>query len=62
MKRNSNPLFAQTTRKALCDFYVACCTSDGGAYRFRLYEDGTAEEIQKIPMPSPMFLQIEGDL
>lgn len=62
MKRNSNPLFAQTTRKALCDFYVACCTSDGGAYRLRLYEDGKAEQIQKIPMPSPMFLQMENDL
>ena len=59
MNCNRNPLSTEATRKALCDFYIAACTEDGGAYRFRLYEDGKAEQIQKIPMPSPMFLQME---
>ena len=49
-------------RKALCDFYVASCTETGGAYRFRLYDDGSIEESQKIPMPDPMFLQLDGDV
>lgn len=62
MNCNRNPLSTEATRKALCDFYIAACTEDGGAYRFRLYEDGKAEQIQKIPMPSPMFLQMENDL
>ncbi len=48
------------TPKALSDFYIASCTENGGSYKFRLYEDGEVEEIQKILMPSPMFLQLNG--
>lgn len=47
------------THKALCDFYVASCVEDGGAFRFRLYEDGGIEALQQISMPSPMYLQLE---
>ncbi len=45
------------TRRPLCEFFVASCVPDGGAYRYRLYEDGELEQVQTIPMPSPMFLQ-----
>ena len=47
------------TRRPLCDFFVASCQSKGGTYRLRLYEDGEAEVLQRIPMPSPMYLQLE---
>ena len=47
--------------KALCDFYVASCVEDGGVYRFRLYEDGGLKVLQKLPMPSPMYIQLEGN-
>jgi len=43
----------------LTEFYIASCVSEGGAYRYRLYEDGTLEELQKISMPSPMFLTLQ---
>ena len=49
------------TRKPLSDFWVSSCVPEGGAYRYRLYEDETIEEIQMIPMPSPMFLEWQGD-
>ena len=45
--------------KAVCDFLIASCENDGGVYRYRLYEDARVEQIAKIPMPSPMFLQLE---
>ena len=45
------------TRRLLCEFLVASCVPDGGAYRYRLYEDGELEQLQVIPMSSPMFLQ-----
>ena len=49
------------TRKPLCEFLVASCVKDGGVYRFRLYEDGGLEVRQKLPMPSPMYLQLEAN-
>lgn len=49
------------TRKPLSDFLVASCVPDGGAYRYRLYENGDTQLIQVIPMPSPMFLELHGD-
>lgn len=44
------------------EFFAASCTQDGGAYRYRLYESGKLELIQKIPMPGPMFLVQQGEL
>lgn len=49
------------TRRPLSDFLVASCVPDGGVYRYRLYEDGELEQLQTIPMPSPMFLELQGD-
>ena len=49
------------TRRPLSDFWVASCVPEGGAYHYRLYEDETVEEVQMIPMPSPMFLEWQGD-
>lgn len=46
--------------RVVADFWVASCTPTGGAYHFRLI-DGDFRLLQKIPMPSPMFLQREGD-
>lgn len=45
------------TRRALCDFLVASCVSDGGVNRYRLFEDGSVETLQTIPMDRPMFMQ-----
>ena len=42
------------------DFLVASCVPDGGVYRYRFY-DGKIEFRQKIPMPSPMYLQIQNN-
>ncbi len=47
--------------EAICEFLIASCESDGGVYKYRLYNDGTAEQLGKISAPSPMFLQTEGD-
>ena len=43
------------TRKRLCDFLVASCVPEGGIYRFGLYENGEVEQLQKLPMPEPMY-------
>lgn len=48
-------------RIPLTDFWVASCVPDGGAYRYRLYQNSVTEEMQKIPMPSPMFLTQQGE-
>ena len=48
------------TRKPLCEFWVASCVPEGGAYRYRLYEDERVEELGRIAMPSPMYLQQTG--
>lgn len=48
------------THKPCCDFFVASCVEDGGAYRYRLYEDGSTELLYKIPMPMPMYLTLNG--
>lgn len=45
------------TRRALCEFLVASCVPDGGVLRYRLYEDGQTELLQKIPMDRPMFME-----
>lgn len=50
------------TPRPLSDFWVASCTPDGGAYRFRLYEDETVVLLDSIPMPAPMFLALQGEL
>ena len=44
------------THKPLSEFFVASCVPDGGVYRYRLYDDGRVEALQKIPMDCPMFL------
>ena len=49
------------TPRPLCKFWVASCVPDGGAIRYCLYADGTAARIGKIPMPEPMWLEIEGE-
>ena len=46
-------------QRILSDFLVASCVPDGGAYRYHLYHDGTVKLQKKIPMPSPMHLQLE---
>lgn len=45
------------TRRPLCEFLVASCVPEGGACRYRLYEDGELEHTDTVSMPSPMFLQ-----
>ena len=49
------------TRRPLCEFLVASCVKDGGVYRFRLYEDGGIEVCKKLPIPSPMYIQLKGN-
>lgn len=49
------------THRALCELLVASCVPDGGIYRFALYESGDIKQLQKIPMPSPMFFRVSGD-
>ena len=48
-------------KKSIGEFLVASCTPSAGVYRYRLYEDGTAEHLSEIPMPCPMFLALDGD-
>lgn len=45
----------------MTDFWVASCTPQGGIYRYRLSRDGEMEQLQKLPMPSPMYLQCTKD-
>ena len=47
------------TRRPLCEFFVASCVDNGGIYRYRLFENGEVEQLQKISMPSPMFFAVE---
>ena len=46
------------TPKPCSEFFVASSQKDGGAYRYRLYDNGEAELLCKISMPSPMFLSL----
>ena len=41
----------------ITEFFSASCVPDGGAYRYRLYADGTAEVVRKIPMDRAKFLE-----
>ena len=47
------------THKPCCEFFLASCVSDGGVYRYRLYENGKVEKLFKIDIPSPMYLALE---
>lgn len=49
------------TPRPCSDFFIASCTPNGCVYRFRLYEDGRLEVLQKISMPSPMYIQLENN-
>lgn len=42
--------------RVITEFYSASCVPDGGAMRYRLYEDGQVELLQKINMDRPKFL------
>ncbi len=48
------------SKQALCEFWAASSVKDGGAYRFRLYEDGSLEQLQKITMDAPKYLELDG--
>lgn len=48
------------TPKPLCEFLVASCVPEGGAYRCQLNLDHSLTVTQFIPMPSPMFLALRG--
>lgn len=54
-------MVTQMTRRPHSEFWVASCVPEGGAYRYRLYEDETPEQVGCIHMPSPMFLEWQGD-
>lgn len=43
-----------------CNFLVASCVPDGGVYKCTLYDDGTVDIGEKISMPSPMYIQLDG--
>ena len=58
---SSDLMRANTDRRPITEFWIASCTPEGGAYRYRLYANGETEEVQKIAMPSPMFLEQKGD-
>lgn len=49
------------TRRPLCEFLVASCVREGGIFRYRLLDNGEAERISRIDMPSPMFFEVDGD-
>jgi len=50
-------------QQILSEFYSASCVPEGGAYRYRLFSDGTLELLGKIPMDRPKFLALrEGKL
>ena len=46
------------TPRVLCNFAIASCDPEGGIYIYRLLEDGSCEQIKKLDMPSPMFMQL----
>ena len=41
------------------EFYSASCVPEGGAYRYRLFSDGSMELLQKISMDRPKFLALQ---
>ena len=47
------------TRRPLCNIYVASCEADGGVYEYTVFDNGDAEQVQKIPCPLPMYLAKE---
>ncbi len=49
------------TSKTLCEFWVASSVKDGGAYLFRLCEDETLQQIRRIPMDEPKYLELHGN-
>lgn len=49
------------TPKPLCEFLVASCVPDGGAYRYQLSRDLSLTVTQFLPMPCPMYLSVHGN-
>lgn len=47
------------TRRAPFDLFVASCDGSGGIYRFRIDGEQVAE-LAKLPLPSPMYMTLEG--
>ena len=52
---------SRVSKTLACELLIASCVDDGGIYKYELYSDGELAQGEKIPMPSPMFMQIEGD-
>lgn len=47
------------TENIVCDVYIADCSENGGVYCYSLTESGSLKEKCFLPIPNPMFLNVD---